>query len=560
MEITVKTISSLEKCFLDENIASKREINSLSALSGETLCFQLAYTLSPKSQDATPVYLHIESPIKELVKAFKVENVPVKIPTSPSCKDENYIRKAPGLYPDLMIPIDERTEIYPTSSVLSALWIESEIPNGFEGGEYPIKLSFMTGTDGSGYTVASAEFEIKVIPADLPEQDLMLTQWLHCDCLAGYYGVDVFSERHWKIIENYMTCAAHSGINTVLTPIFTPSFDAEKGNSRPRVQLVEVYDGSKKWGFDFSRLDKWIDLAHKCNIKYFEISHFFTPKGAHHAPRVMGWRGGHYVRLFGDETDATNDEYTGFLRAFLRKFIEHMKARGLDKNCLFHISDEPSEAHTGSYAMAKAIVADLLEGYTVVDTVSDTSFYHSGLISTPVAALDKADGFIEEKVPQLWVYYGANQHTDVSNRFIAMPLSRTRIIGAQLYKYSIKGFLHKGFNFWPTMGSQAVQNPFISTEVGTSPAGDAFSVYPAPDGRPYESIRIRSFYEALCDMRALQLCERLCGREALEEAIDSTFPQPFNLKNYPSDGIFILVLRSKINSLIESKLNSSYEK
>ncbi len=556
MEITVKTISSLEKCFLDENIDSKREINSLSALSGETLCFQMAYT-KPTETLGEVVYLHVDSPIKEFVKAFRVESVPVKIPTHPSCKDENYLRKTAGLYPDLMIPIDEKSEIYPTNSALESLWIEAEIPKGFEGGDYPIKLSFMTGAEGSGYTVASAEFEIKVIPADLPEQDFKFTQWFHCDCLAEHYGVDIFSARHWEIIENYMKCAVRNGINTVLTPVFTPPLDTAEGKERPTVQLVEVYDTAKKWGFDFSRLDKWIDLAQKCGIKYFEISHFFTQWGAHHAPKVMGWRGGHYVRLFGWETDASSDEYAGFLRAFLRKFIEHMKLRGLDKNCIFHISDEPSESQTGSYAMAKAIVADLLEGYAVIDAVSSLSFYQSGLVQTPVAALNRAESFIDAEVPELWTYYCCSQHTDVSNRFIAMPLSRTRMIGTQFYKYSIKGFLHWGFNFWFSMSSQEKVNPFVTTDAGRVPAGDAFSVYPAPDGKPYESIRIRSFYEALCDMRALELCERLCGRQAVEEAIESTFPQPFSLKNYPKDGIFILILRNKINALIESKINSS---
>lgn len=137
-----------------------------------------------------------------------------------------------------------------------------------------------------------------------------------------------------------------------------------------------------------------------------------------------------------------------------------------------------------------------------------------------------------------------------------MPLSRTRIIGTQFYKYNIVGFLHWGFNFWYTMTSQELVDPLVCTDAGRVPAGDAYSVYPAPDGTPYESIRLRSFYEALCDLRAMKLCEQLCGRKAVEEAIESTFPKPFDFKNYPSDGIYILILRNKINSLIESKINN----
>ena len=559
MEITVKTISSLEKCFLDENIESKREINSLSTLAGETLCFQMAYTILPEKDPANSkfAYLHIDSPLKEYIKASKVESVPVRMPTYYTCTDENYLRKTPGLYPDLMIPIDEKTEIYAMNSALQSLWIDVEIPRGFEGGVYPITLSLTADAEGSGETFASAEFEVKVIPADLPEQELIFTQWFHCDCLAEYYGVDVFSEKHWEIIENFMRCAAKNGMNAILTPIFTPPLDTAVGKQRPTVQLVEVYDGSKKWGFDFTKLDRWLDLAQKCGIKYFEISHIFTQWGANHAPKVMGWRGGNYVRLFGWDTDATSDEYTGFLRAFMRKFIEHMKSRGLDKNCLFHISDEPNESHTGSYAMAKSIVADLLEGYTTIDALSSVKFYQSGLVQTPIPSLNHIEEFIEAEVPQLWTYYCCGQHTDVSNRFIAMPLSRTRIIGTQFYKYSVVGFLHWGYNFWFSMGSQGRMNPFVNTDAGAVPAGDAYSVYPAPDGSAYESIRIRSFYEALCDLRAMKLCEKLCGREAVINAIETTFPQPFDCKHYPQDGIYILILRNKINSLIESKINNS---
>ena len=176
MQLTAKTISSLDKCFLDEDIDKKREINSLSALCGETLCFQIAYV---NKQSANPndtlCYLHVDSPIREMVKISRVDSVPVRFTTYGNCTDENYLRKTAGLYPDLMIPIDEKSEIYPTNSALESLWIEAEIPKGFEGGDYPIKLSFMTGAEGSGYTVASAEFEIKVIPADLPEQSVRCT-------------------------------------------------------------------------------------------------------------------------------------------------------------------------------------------------------------------------------------------------------------------------------------------------------------------------------------------------------------------------------------------------
>jgi hypothetical protein len=78
---------------------------------------------------------------------------------------------------------------------------------------------------------------------------------------------------------------------------------------------------------------------------------------------------------------------------------------------------------------AKNIVAPLLEGYPIIDALSDYEFYSSGAVTRPVPATDHIEPFIENKVPNLWAYYCCVQCTDVSNRFISMPSYRNRIIG-----------------------------------------------------------------------------------------------------------------------------------
>lgn len=555
MKLSVKTVSSLEKCFLDEDIEKKREISSLSALCGEKLSFQIAYynKISDNPND-TLCYLNVSSQIADLVKINKIESVPVRFTTYANCEDKNYLRKEPGLFPDLLIPMDSEYELHVPAHHLGSLWIDVDIPENHKGGIFPIEFSFTSEKNGKGRVFAQCSFELKIIPANLPEQTLTCTQWLHCDCLADYYRVDIFSERHWEIIENYVRCAVKNGINSVFTPIFTPPLDTPEGKERPTVQLIEVFEKSGKWGFNFSRLDRWIEMCERCGVKYFELSHLFTQQGATHAPKIMGWKNGRYQKLFGWETAASSDEYAGFLRSFLRRFIDHMKKKGLDQRCIFHISDEPRDRHFDDYATAKSIVADLLDGYHVADALSSVNFYNTGLVERPIPSIDFIEDFIEANVPDLWTYYCCAQYNDVPNRFIAMPLSRTRIVGAQFYKYSVVGFLHWGYNFWYTMTSQQLCNPYLTTDVGRVPAGDAYSVYPAEDGTPLESIRLRSFYEAICDLRALTLCEKLCGRDAVLEAVNSVFPQPFDFKNYPSDGIYILALRHKINSMIEEKI------
>ena len=151
-------------------------------------------------------------------------------------------------------------------------------------------------------------------------------------------------------------------------------------------------------------------------------------------------------------------------------------------------------------------------------------------------------------MPDLWVYYCCVQGTDVSNRFIAMPGYRTRVIGAQMYKARITGFLQWGYNFYFNQYSIGQTNPFTNTEGDLfTPAGDNFAVYPGTDGRPLHSLHELHFEQALLDMRAMQAAEERAGREAVIAAIDAEGEIDF--KVYPRSEDYILTLRDTVNRL-----------
>ena len=102
-----------------------------------------------------------------------------------------------------------------------------------------------------------------------------------------------------------------------------------------------------------------------------------------------------------------------------------------------------------------------------------------------------------------------------------MPAYRTRTLAYQMYKYNIVGFLQWGFNFYNTYLSIGQVNPFIeNTGGGWVPAGDPFVVYPAPDGTPYESIRLMIFGEVMTELRLLHLVEKKVGYDALVRLIE----------------------------------------
>src|SRR6185437_4292498 len=97
---------------------------------------------------------------------------------------------------------------------------------------------------------------------------------------------------------------------------------------------------------------------------------------------------------------------------------------------------------------AQSMVADLLEGRRIVDALSDFAFYDSGAVQVPVVATDAIAAFLESRPAELWAYYCVSQDRDVANRFFALPSARNRVIGHQLFRFGIQGFLHWGFNFY----------------------------------------------------------------------------------------------------------------
>lgn len=542
MAIKTKILPSIEKCFLDEKLEDKKELTSASMLMNERFSFQLAYF--PENAGRIATELVIEGGLSKYATVYKVEYVPV---TLTGAADADYLRREPGFFPDLLVEVKPGDSIVATNTGLHTLMITVENPDGIAPGDYKLTVGLRAGNELSASTI-----DLKVIGASLPGQTLIHTQWFHNDCLATYYNCEVFSERHWEIIGNYMEAAAKCGVNMILTPVLTPPLDTAIGHERPTVQLVDVALTHDGYEFGFEKLDRYINLALSKGMKYFEISHLFSQWGAIHAPKVVATdvEGG-TKRIFGWDTDATGEEYTTFIRAFVKALTTELERIGVAKQCWFHISDEPQLSQLQSYTAAKNTVADLLEDYHVMDALSSYEFYETGAVATPVPASNHIVPFLENHVPDLWTYYCCGQAVDVSNRFVAMPGQRTRILGEQLYKYDIKGFLQWGFNFWYTQGSLAEVNPYLDlTGDNWVPAGDTFSVYPGKDGRAVYSLHALLFYEALQDMRALQLLETKLGRDAVVSLIDYGCEAPMTFTSYPRSGKYILDLREVVNKII----------
>ena len=548
-------VDSLQKIFMKDKPLACPELYRISGLKGETVSFQMAYRYKGDYRSSQMLVQATKNPsilvkpiseIKDWIRLRRVEYAPSTLPCY-GHYDEDYLTTEPGLFPDILTELEDRIQFIPNQ--WRSLWIDVAIPAEAEGGSYELVIQCLS---LDNMVLKEKKLELEVIPAVLPKQKLIHTEWFYPDCLADYYQVKVFSAAFWKIVDNFLRTAVSRGINMILTPVFTPALDTLIGAERTTVQLVAIEKKEATYQFEFSNLRKWVKLCKEAGIEYFEISHLFSQWGARYAPKIIVKENGVNKKMFGWNTPAADGEYEEFLKAFLPCLIAELKALRIEQRTFFHISDEPTEENLETYGIARQMTKKLLTGFPVIDALSTLKIYQKGYVDYPVPTNEYIHEFLEAGMKHPWVYYCSGESEKVSNRFFAMPSYRNRILGIQMYLYGIEGFLHWGYNFYNSQYSIRRINPYCVTDADDAfPSGDAFLVYPGEQGEAVESIRLMVLYEAFCDVRAFTLLEELASREHVVKLIGRYADEPITFSTYPRNAQFIQQVREQVNQEIK---------
>ena len=541
MQFTLKQISSLEKIrnAADLNCA---EVFQKTAMAGERVSYQICLNGTPTLRN---ISVSLESELADHITLYDVKSVVMDRPTTyPDLDPEDYITLEPGLMPDLMVPLSLQNNLTQVSPYATTLWVRVDLPKDITPGTYMIKITYHLFQQDHLDCELSTTMKLEVIPAVLPEQKLIYTRWFYADCIADYHNVEAYSQKHWELIEKYIAAAADVGINMILVPVHTPPLDTEIGTTRTCVQLVDIEKKGDLYEFNFDKFHRFIDICKRNNIKYFEIAHMFSQWGAKCAPNIMVTENGVKDYMFGWHVAANSPEYISFLKQYIAAISAELVKSGISENTYFHISDEPGLHTIDTYKIASDIMRPLIGSSKTFDALSKYEFYENGLVECPVTGVAHIHDFLEHQIPNQWTYYCCGPQQVFTNDFMAMPSYRTRIIGFQMYRYDIKGFLHWGLNFYNSSRSTYHINPYVTTSSdGAFPSGDPFILYPGQDS-VFGCIRGEVFYEALQDMRICQALEQLIGREAVVQMIDDAAGYTLRFDRYPKGNQYTENLRT----------------
>jgi hypothetical protein len=425
------------------------------------------------------------------LKIRHVGYVPVSS-SPPDTPEDELLRPAPAFFPD---PLLESFPYELPANRTDAVWLTVYAPASTKPGVYRGEAVFET-ENGRAVT---QPYRIRVVEAIVPAtQTLRVTNWFSTspEHLARYYEVSNNEDAFWQVLANIGSVMADHKQNVILTPV--------RSLATPRI------DGDRIT-YDFARFDRWVETFDKAGIRIIEGGHLLgRESGYHTALRVPASviEDGKIVerKLEPDDTRAE-----AFLASFTSQLYTHLQERGWTSRYIQHIHDEPHDEERPYYNRFAKVIRKNLPGIPTLDAVSldqDLDFFADVAdIWVPVlGSFDKEMGKIREHVAgggQAWFYTCIFPQERHLNRFIDLPLIKTRLLHWFNFRHDFSGFLHWGGNYWSAEPFANVQ-PIINDGRTLLPAGDNAIVYPWPEKNSVlSSIRLEAMREGIEDYELL---------------------------------------------------------
>ncbi len=441
----------------------------------------------------------------------------------------------PGYVPDPLFP-DAAIHAGPYET--HAFWITVHAPAALAPGDYPVTVTLAC----EGVTEATHTAVVRVRAAVLPaRRDFPVTHWFYTDALCHWYGTEVWREDFWPIVEPYVADVVAHGQDMLYVHVFTQPTDGVK---RP-TQLLKVTHDGDNYRFDWTLVRRWIDMAKRLGVTYFEWAHLFTQWGAKYALRIYEGHGETGRLLWDPETPAVSPTSYHFMQQFLPAFKRFMDEEGIFAQSYFHLSDEPhGEEHLRNYRAARALLRELAPWMRVMDALSEIDFAREGLCDIPIPIITNAPQFVAEGF-RPWAYYCCGPRENYLNRLLDTTLVKIAMSGWIFYRTKVHGFLHWGYNYWYQSQTQHLIDPFTVLDGKAWPGwayGDTHLVYPGADG-PIDSLRWEVWAESLQDYALLQAAQ--------VDPDDPTLAAIHDYAEFPRDERWILRRRRALLDMLD---------
>ena len=417
------------------------------------------------------------------------------------------IVSASGYYPD---PVLEQESIDVDFGNAQPIWVSIPVPADAAAGLYKGSIT-ITGVNGKKKFKIAKDYTVKVYPVTVGKTSLWVTNWfsLSPSQLRWMNNGDLFeeySDQHWEYIRTLARKMAEYRQNiAIIPPLYLSEFRYDNG----------------KWSIDFSRFDRVVEI-------FIQEGVIGRIEGGHIGGRESTWISQFVVSVPSKEVypeikfralPVSDPEAQEFYKEFLPALNNHLKERGWDNIYMQHLADEPIEENIKSYIEIASFVRKLVPEFKFIDACHSKNL--GGVLDIWVPQLDFMDRDYEfynsqnKKGKEAWFYTCLSPKGEYVNRFIELPLLKTRYMHWVNYKYNIPGYLHWGLNYWNRWDPFGEQTAIQYEGGNVLPGGDSWIIYPK-NGKLFSSIRYDAMRDGIVDYELFRMLEKKDSVKAKE--------------------------------------------
>lgn len=487
-QVSATFVDPLEKIF-PETVIPVESFKEIDVAKGETAAVQLVLR---SFQHTGEVKLHIEVPglPDAVVSHGAVGYVRAERPYTDPAVDR--LHSASGFYPD---PIIDDQPVRLQAGVTQAYYLSVFIPREAKAGTYPINISVHVGNE-----TIQKSLPVHVHNVALGKQKLWITNWYTFEpktlaLMNNGQEVEPYGDLYWKLMEVMAKKMADYGQNVIMAyPLEMATYKKE----------------GDRFNIDFSRFDRSVEIFEKAGV-------LGRLEGGHIGRRESDWTSQFIVNVPEPGPDSTvflqlsieDPKAKLFYSQFFKELMAHLEEKGWSDIYYQYLTDEPVEENRQSYIAIAQYMKSVATGIRIAEACHSPELADILDLWVPqIDFLNKDFDFYQNRKKagdEVWFYTCLAPKGNYANRFIDLPLIKTRIMHWINYKYHIDGYLHWGFNWWNDV-------PFVDTTdtndaVGNFlPPGDAWIVYPGYH-KLYSSIRLEAMRDGINDNTLLRMLE-----------------------------------------------------
>ncbi len=470
---------------------------------------------------------------KQVAGKFKRLRLAVEAPFPTSLNIEEFVtdddltKKA-----DILLNQETRES---AANTPSAVWVEINIPAEAKAGEYHVKVNLYASDYNSDESlVASEELSLRVFDYIMPERNKMsfyLDLWQHNSNIARKHDVPLWSNEHFRVIENYVRTLSELGQKSITViaseiPWCGQGCCAEYkhgGNlyEYSMIGITKELDGS--FTYDYSVMQRYIDLCTGYgitgDIEVIGLVNIWPSKGSGVEAVVSDYPEAIRLRYL-DQTDGcmkymrNTDEVKDYIRALEQYFIS---TKQIDRVRI--AADEPADIE--KYRTSLELIRKVAPAFRFKTAINHAEFVEefgeyiddfAPYIHCASKEYDRLMSYRRSAKDKRFLWYvccGGG----LPNTYIRSHLIESRSIGILTDAMGFDGFLRWNYTVWP-------DDPRRDIRFGDFEAGDTNFVYPGHDGNVLLSLRYKNLQRGIGDFELLSALREKKGNEIAEKLIE----------------------------------------